>query len=57
VNYAIAHPWEIEGYYQLMNPAVPQSEWNTCRTLLSIKDSGKPWHPTFNGLVYKAGCP
>jgi hypothetical protein len=26
------------------------------RTCLTLLDAGKPWHPLFNPLVFKAGC-
>jgi len=47
----------VGGWLRLQNPSVPESPWNTQRTHLSLTHIGLPWRPTFNSLVYKAGCP
>ncbi len=57
INAALANPSSVAGYNQLQNPGVPESPWNGRRTKLSLRNISLPWHPLFNGLTYKAGCP
>ncbi len=57
VSDALANPSRIQGYGQLQNPGVPEGPWNQRRTRLSLQNIGLPYHPLFNGLVFKAGCP
>ncbi len=57
INAALANPSSIQGYNQLQNPGVPEGPWNLRRTALSLRSISAPWHPLYNGLIYKAGCP
>ncbi len=57
LNAAVAKPEAISGYRQPANPNIAVGPMNPLRTCLTLVDSGKPWHPLFNGLVFKAGCP
>lgn len=54
---AVANPTRISGYGQLVNPGAPASPLNPARHCLTLRDRGTPWHPLFNSLVFKAGCP
>lgn len=54
---ALANPATIYGYNQPMDPAKPASPSNPPRTWLTMLDPSKPFHPLFNGLLYRAGCP
>jgi hypothetical protein len=56
LNAAAAKPESISGYGQAANPNIPVGPMNAMRTCLTLVDRGKPWHPLFNGLVFKAGC-
>jgi hypothetical protein len=31
--------------------------FNPLRTCLTLRNPGQPYHPLFNSLVFKAGCP
>ena len=31
--------------------------YDLARRNLGLSDPGKPWHPLFNGLAFKCGCP
>ncbi len=54
---ALAHPERIAGWGQPRDPGKPVSPANPLRECLSLVDPGKPYHPLFNGLIFKAGCP
>jgi hypothetical protein len=54
---ALANPAAVGGYNQPLNPARPAGPGNPLRTWLSIYHTGVPYHPIFNPLVYRAGCP
>ncbi len=57
IDSAVANPGSVQGYNVLQNPGVPESPWNVRRTKLSVRNIAAPWHPLYNGLTYKAGCP
>ena len=46
-----------QGWGQPANSSLPVSPQNRLRTRLSLKDYGKPYHPIYNSVVFKAGCP
>jgi len=54
---AVASPHRVRGWNELANPAEPPSPFNLRRRMLSIQNIGRPYHPAFNDLVYKVGCP
>lgn len=56
IDLALEAPHTVYGWGMLRNPGVPASPTNGYRSLLSISDPGKPYHPVHNGIVYKAGC-
>jgi hypothetical protein len=57
VSDAVANPERVFGWRQPLNPALPPGPGNPLRTWLTVRDLGKAYHPIFNPLVYKAGCP
>jgi hypothetical protein len=57
VTGALANPESIQGWGQPANSSLPVSPQNRLRTRLSLKDYGKPYHPIYNSVVFKAGCP
>ena len=54
---AMANPASISGYSKLCNPNAPGSAANPPRRFLSVLNINKPYHPLFNGLVFRCGCP
>jgi len=57
INVALSDPARITGYNELLAPGKPESPRNPRRTWLSMRDIASPYHPLYNGLVYRAGCP
>lgn len=57
ISDAVANPEQVNGWRQPSNPALPPGPSNPRRLWLSMLDLGKPFHPIFNPLIYKAGCP
>ncbi len=53
---ALAQPQLIGGWLQPLDPGKPAGPSNPRRTALTLVDSGKPYHPLFNGLVFRVGC-
>lgn len=53
---ALGNPASIAGYGQRCIPSQPPSPFNVLRRFLSTGAPGKPYHPLFNGLVYRCGC-
>lgn len=54
---ALANPQKVYGYNQPRNPNVPPGRYNLPRTHLSLMNTHVPYHPLFNTLVFKPGCP
>ena len=54
---ALANPGRYYGWQQPNNPAIAPGPYNPLRTFLSLAAPGKPYHPLFNTVVWKAGCP
>lgn len=54
---ALAHPERIDGWQQPLDPGKPVGPFNPVRTCLTLRNPGQAWHPFFNTLVFKAGCP
>ncbi len=57
IQAATSNPASIAGYNQLHDPSKPAGPNNRLRTWLSIRSLASPYHPLFNTLIYKAGCP
>lgn len=54
---AIANPAAIDGYMKPHDSAKPIGPNNPLRTWLSMRNLAAPYHPLFNGLLFRAGCP
>jgi hypothetical protein len=57
IQAALANPTTVMGWGQLCNPAIMPGWFNGRRNHLSILKLGEPYHPQYNPLVYKCGCP
>jgi hypothetical protein len=57
ISAALANPDTVYGYNLRCNPSVPASLANRPRRYLSIHDTARPWHPLYNSLEMKCGCP
>lgn len=54
---AVTNKDRVMGWGQLCNPNRPEGPGNGGRAQLSLLNPGAPFHPTFNSVVYKCGCP
>jgi hypothetical protein len=54
---ALANPNSVYGYNLGCNPNTPPNLLNRPRRYLSIHDTARPWHPLYNSLEMKCGCP
>lgn len=57
INWSLANPQRVNGWGQRAIAGLPPSPFNPPRKWLSLSSIGLPYHPLFNGLAYKAGCP
>lgn len=57
INAAIANPGRIGGYNLPRDPGKREGPHNPLRTWLSIHCYHKPYHPLYNSLEFKVGCP
>ncbi|MBK8540730.1 MAG: S8 family serine peptidase [Ardenticatenia bacterium] len=57
IDAAVADPGKVSGYGQPAVPGKPVSPFNPLRECLSIRNPANSYHPLFNSLVFKAGCP
>lgn len=57
INQAMADPSRVAGWGMPMNPNRPVGPDNPLRTCLALRNPNQPYHPIFNGLVFKASCP
>lgn len=57
IDAALADPASVAGYGQLEDPGKPEGPYNRRRMRLTMRALEVPYHPLFNGLVYRAGCP
>jgi hypothetical protein len=57
VAVALANPDRVLGWMEPRNPSLPPGPHNPLRTCLSLRNrSAAIYHPTFNPLVFTAGC-
>ena len=54
---ALASPQNIWGYRMLCQPNLAPSPWNVERRHLGIDTPSKLFHPIYNTVVWKCGCP
>lgn len=57
IQAAMADPATVRGWYERCNPSAPPSPSNGLRGWLSLLNIGVPYHPTYNPVVWKCGCP
>lgn len=57
ISAALANPEAVFGWLQPANPGLPPGPSNPPRRWLSLRDIGKAFHPLFNPLIFKVGCP
>ena len=57
IDAAVANPRAVRGYNQPRDAGKPLGPFNPPRLWLSIMAYSKPYHPFFNALEYKVGCP
>jgi hypothetical protein len=57
INNALANPDTVYGWGQLCYPNRPTGPTNGLRDKLSLRNPSAPYHPVFNGVVWKCGCP
>jgi hypothetical protein len=57
INTALANPKAVYGWLEPLNPGLPISPANPQKTWLSMRNIAAPYHPVFNSLVFKVGCP
>ncbi len=57
IDAAVANPRAVRGYNQPRDMGKPLGPYNPPRLWLSIMAYSKPYHPFFNSLEYKVGCP
>jgi uncharacterized protein YegL len=54
---AMANPQQVAGWGLRCNPNVAPGPGNPLRRSLGLKTPSQPYHPLFNGLELKCGCP
>jgi hypothetical protein len=57
INAAMSQPEQLYGYKMALDPNKPLGPFNPPRNKLGIRNAAAPWHPLFNPLIWKAGCP
>jgi hypothetical protein len=57
ISDALSNPGRVGGYNQPVTPGKPESRANPLRVWLSIHVYAKPYHPLYNSLEFKPGCP
>jgi hypothetical protein len=57
IQAAMANPETVSGWGERCNPSVAPGPFNGRRTNLTLQNAGAPYHPTYNPVVYKCGCP
>lgn len=57
ISAALANPSAVYGWLDPANPALPPGPNNPLKRWLSLSNLNKAFHPIFNALVFKVGCP
>lgn len=57
VNEALAAPDKVAGYQQPCNPNLVPGPANPLRRYLGLRNPSQVYHPLFNSLMWKCGCP
>lgn len=56
VEHALANPMRVFGWQILLDPGKPDQPPNPRRACLDLQNRGIPFHPLFNGVLWRAGC-
>jgi len=54
---ALANPHKVGGFDRLRDLNKPESPFNPRQSYLSLRNVNVPFHPLFNSLVFRGGCP
>lgn len=57
INNAMTNPEDIGGFGEPGNPALPPGPINPPKTYLGLQNTGVPFHPLFNSVIFKSACP
>lgn len=57
IDWALQQPNQVLGWNEVCFPNQPPSWWNHPRRSLTLHRIAEPYHPLFNALVFKCGCP
>lgn len=57
INFALTNKDQIGGWGELCYPNRPQSPFNGFREYLTLRSIAKPYHPLYNNVIFKCGCP
>ncbi|MFI0608036.1 MAG: kelch repeat-containing protein [Anaerolineae bacterium] len=57
ITNAMANPQDIGGFGEPANPALPPGPINPPKTYLGLQNTGVPFHPLFNSVIFKSACP
>lgn len=57
IDAAVADPAGVAGWRQPLDPNKPVGRFNPLRECLSLQRASVPYHPLFNPLAWRAGCP
>lgn len=56
IDAALADPTRIGGWGVPCRAGQPVGPMNPLRRWLDLRNANLPWHPVFNGVVFKCGC-
>lgn len=57
INDAVANAANVRGFGEALNPGLPPGPSNPPKTYLGLQNPAVPYHPLFNAVAYKVGCP
>jgi hypothetical protein len=57
IDHALANPARYNGWQMPLDPGKPPSPANPLRECLSLRSNSSPYHPLYNSVLWRAGCP
>lgn len=57
ITWSLSNPDQVGGWGERAIPGLPPSPFNPPRKWLTITATSLPYHPLYNGVTYKSGCP
>ncbi len=57
IHHALANPERYYGWRYLLDPGKPPGPANPLRECLSLRSNSSPYHPLFNSVAWRVGCP